>query len=210
MKNSLQTIDSCYEEQRMKYVIQCHDLGAFLSCYFSAPSSLIRKRIIFTIHTNYAKKDLKYKWKCVLSILLSKYTVVVSNSAYLAIPLWIRKMKGKFLLPIINGVNIEAIDEIQKNKSKEKKNCVIYVARFTKLKNHRFIIEVLKNIEEAELILVGEGPLISEMKDLVKRYKMSNRVKFTGLLLREEVYEEISKASISVSPSDYEECRLVY
>src|SRR5690606_35819247 len=60
-----------------------------------------------------------------------------------------------------------------------------HVGRFTKSKNHRFIIELfyryLDEDPNSHLVLVGEGDEKNDIEDLVKKYKIKENVHFLGL-----------------------------
>ena len=60
-----------------------------------------------------------------------------------------------------------------------------HVGRFFPEKNHKFIIELFseysKNHSNSKLLLVGNGPLQTEIQDLVKQKGLDNKVVFVGL-----------------------------
>ena len=60
-----------------------------------------------------------------------------------------------------------------------------HVGRFSLQKNHMFIIKVFNAIEKkspsARLLLVGDGELISSVKEEVNRLHLQNKVIFAGL-----------------------------
>jgi glycosyltransferase involved in cell wall biosynthesis len=59
-----------------------------------------------------------------------------------------------------------------------------HVGRFVHPKNHSFILEVaaeiLKNRPEIHFVLVGDGPLLSEVKARARSMSLSERIHFTG------------------------------
>ena len=60
-----------------------------------------------------------------------------------------------------------------------------HVGRFQPMKNHKFLVEVFQEVRNrnsnAHLLLVGDGPLRSEVEDQVEQLGLSNYVHFTGL-----------------------------
>mgnify|MGYP001039048715 FL=1 len=65
-------------------------------------------------------------------------------------------------------------------------NCFVigHAGRFAYQKNHKFLLEVFQKvaaeIENARLLLIGEGPLAEEIKELAVRLKIDNKVIFAG------------------------------
>ena len=204
MKEALRTADRHYAYRNMPYVIQCHDMGAALSVW-AAASKEAKGKIIFTVHTDYKNRDRKYKYKCILAILLSHKAVVMPGRITNDL---IRKIKGKNLSYITNAVNVERINAIKKEKIDRVKNRIIYIARFVDIKRHSFLVEVLsgvkKEIRDFEVVFVGDGPLMASIKELIVKYELNENIKFTGVLSREMVYRWILSSSISVSVSKYE------
>lgn len=85
------------------------------------------------------------------------------------------------------------------------------IARFHWQKNHKFLIEIfasLVNIKNCSLILVGEGPLYNETVELVKKYRLQEKVHFVGTTNCVEEY--LSAMDCFVLPSRYEGLGIVY
>ncbi|MFI8687964.1 glycosyltransferase family 4 protein [Rossellomorea sp. NPDC077527] len=59
---------------------------------------------------------------------------------------------------------------------------LIMVARFASPKDHRFLLMALESMRELswELDLVGDGPLMKDIKDMVARSSIAHRVHFLG------------------------------
>lgn len=81
-----------------------------------------------------------------------------------------------------------------------------HVGRFAKVKNHDFLIEVFKEINEkaqnSKLLLIGEGVLLEDMRKKVEELGVSNDVFF--LQEREDVHEIMQAMDVLVMPSLYE------
>lgn len=67
---------------------------------------------------------------------------------------------------------------------KENTFVIGHIGRFVKQKNHELIIDVFNEIHKenknAILLLVGQGPLMDEIKEKVKELKLTRYVKFLG------------------------------
>lgn len=86
-------------------------------------------------------------------------------------------------------------------------NLVIgHVGRFSYQKNHIFLIEVFKEVvkknEDARLVLIGKGPLEKEIKTLVERYNLTDKVYFVGV--RDDVHCWLEAMDLFVLPSRFE------
>lgn len=121
--------------------------------------------------------------------------------------------KGEVIL-INNAIDIYkfAYDEKKRYSKrlelniKEDTLVIGHVGRFVKQKNHDFLIEVFKYIHNENknsiLLLIGQGPLKDEIKEKVKKFGLSENVKFLGQ--REDVDELYQAMDLFLFPSLYE------
>ena len=88
----------------------------------------------------------------------------------------------------------------------EGKFVVGHVGRFMKQKNHDFLIDVFAEIArlraDSVLILIGEGPLLTDVKEKVRQFKLEQQVKFLGV--RNDVADLYNVMDVFVLPSLYE------
>lgn len=84
-----------------------------------------------------------------------------------------------------------------------------HVGRFMKQKNHEFLIEVFKELikknDNSILMLIGQGPLLNDMKQKVRDLKIEDKVKFMGQVTDVEKYYNIM--DVFLFPSIYEGLR---
>lgn len=98
-------------------------------------------------------------------------------------------------------------DEKRKElKIKEDSFVIGHIGRFVKQKNHEMIIDIFNEIHKenknAVLLLVGQGPLMDEIKEKVKELKLTKNVKFLGQ--RSDVNELYQAFDLFLFPSLYE------
>lgn len=102
-------------------------------------------------------------------------------------------------------------EKIRKEKRKElniKDDTLVigHVGRFVEQKNHRFLIDIFNEVhkqkENSILLLVGQGPLMEEMKEKVKTLGIEDSVKFLGQ--RNDVNELYNAMDLFLFPSLYE------
>lgn len=91
-----------------------------------------------------------------------------------------------------NAIDLEAFkyDEKVRKELREELNIddntfvIGHIGRFVKQKNHEFLIDVFNEVhkekENTMLLLVGQGPLVDEMKAKVDSLGLTNSVKFVG------------------------------
>jgi glycosyltransferase involved in cell wall biosynthesis len=99
--------------------------------------------------------------------------------------------------------------EIINNKYQKSANefFILSVGRFIYIKNFKLTIDVfyefLRNNpnSNAKLILIGDGPDKNMLIDLVKKYKIEDKVIFTGKISRSEVFEYMKKSHLFLFPT---------
>lgn len=115
-----------------------------------------------------------------------------------------------------NGINLERFDKKLYAQSRDellaeiglKKDDFIigHVGRFAKPKNHKFLVDVfnelLKNKENAKLLLVGVGPLKEHVKEQIASYHIEDKV--VMLENRGDIPALMSLMDVFLFPSIYE------
>lgn len=101
------------------------------------------------------------------------------------------------------GVRHEVRDELQ---LKDEDIVIGHVGRFSPQKNHRFLLDVFKEISKkeanAKLLLVGQGKLEKEIKEDVFRSGIADRVIFVGV--RGDIHRIYQAMDAFVLPSSFE------
>lgn len=115
------------------------------------------------------------------------------------------------------GINLNSFKKENYNKDdvlklkrslglKEDEFVCLYVGRISREKEIDMLIEGFKNIdnEKIKFVVVGDGPHLKEIKELVKEYKIENKVIFTGLVSWEEIglYYQIGDLFLNASISE--------
>lgn len=121
--------------------------------------------------------------------------------------------KGNVYL-LNNAIDLDKFkyDEQLRNKKRKELNIkddtlvIGHVGRFVEQKNHRFLIDIFNEVhkqkENSILLLVGQGPLMEEMKEKVKTLGIEDSVKFLGQ--RNDVNELYQVFDVFCLPSLYE------
>ncbi|HHX70945.1 MAG TPA: glycosyltransferase family 1 protein [Gallicola sp.] len=102
--------------------------------------------------------------------------------------------------------NADVRARMRKNLAVENKFVIGHIGRFHTQKNHTFLIDVFsdiyKNNKEAVLLLIGEGSLMTKIKDKVNSLGLENRVHFLGV--RSDVPDLLQAMDVFLFPSLYE------
>ncbi|WP_226645680.1 glycosyltransferase family 1 protein [Mesobacillus subterraneus] len=152
-----------------------------------------------------------YKWYA--GIKISKHaTDFVSCSREAAE--WLFGNKADRTIFLKNGIDLEQFkfslkirEAIRSElKIKEDQFIVGHVGRFSMPKNHAYLLEVFKDFlsyrKEAILLLVGDGPLLPEIKGKVEEMELTKNVKFLGS--RSDVEQLLQAFDIFLFPSVFE------
>jgi glycosyltransferase involved in cell wall biosynthesis len=82
---------------------------------------------------------------------------------------------------------------------------ILHVARLVEKKGTKYLIRafslVLQKHKDAELVIIGDGPLRSELETLTKSLNVENKVHFMGIQPHSVVMEWMKKAKIFCLPS---------
>ncbi len=114
---------------------------------------------------------------------------------------------------INNGIEVASFTfDILKRANKRKEMgiennfAVALAARFFREKNHTFLLDVFERLlkikPDAVLLLIGGGPLETELKAKAEKLNIQDKVKFLGF--RSDVAEILKAADAFVMPSLYE------
>lgn len=105
----------------------------------------------------------------------------------------------------------EQIDLFKKEINANNSLIIGHIGRFTESKNHKFLIHILKNMVDRNidvvLLLVGDGKIKPEIKDMVKKLNLYEKVRFIGI--RDDIDTILHSMDIFIFPSIYEGLGLV-
>ena len=163
-------------------------------------------------HSSNQDKNIKYLIKYMYKQLIPKYATGLFACGEIAGE-WMFGKNVKFVV-LPNAIDTDAYvfsDDkrilIRKELGLPENAFVIgHVGRFSKVKNHRFIIElcelVLKQNRNTYVLFVGQGDLLEETREIVMKKHLENVIKFLGL--RNDVPDLMQAMDVFVLPSLYE------
>lgn len=183
-------------------VYHAHHQKAYLQFILATLFLGIREKSIYTVHSSFARRNLKYRISSIICTLWANYANCVSESAYCSYDTIVKKIKGEHFIVIRNGVDIFRIDEALKDLTLIRdRNILVTVGRIIPIKNQAFLISLLKKLPEKKLVIIGSEDKNQSLKSLAKEYNVSDRVEFTGLISRDRLFQKLSTAGIYVSSS---------
>ncbi len=108
------------------------------------------------------------------------------------------KLKGKFILPsFVNKENIVLKKDFDKNKLR-----LITLSKFIKRKNIDLVIKALSDYKgDFEYNIYGFGKHEKHLKNLIKKYSLSSKIKINDKLNHDEIYEKLDSSDIFILPS---------
>jgi glycosyltransferase involved in cell wall biosynthesis len=180
-------------------------------------SKIFRIPFVTTIHHVYyqtpelwdkwAKQEGVSKLSKILGPFLEKMTIkmdadaihTVSKSTYDDVKKINKKSK---VVMITNGLYPE---KYQGYFSEEFNDYIVFIGRLVFYKNVNFLINafihVLEKIPNAKLVIIGDGPLKTELTDLVTQNHLENNIIFIGFNDGDTKYELLAKSTALVQPS---------
>ena len=103
----------------------------------------------------------------------------------------------------INGMGVSFDRFKRADRAKEGKElCLTFIGEISKRKNQIFLVDAVKSMENARLVLVGDGPMRKSVIKRAKRLGIEDRVEITGFT--RDVYPYLEKTDIYVSASSIE------
>lgn len=184
--------------------------------------------VCMTVHTNY-KSDFERKTKCkfirkfMMNYIMKPinkcdYVMSVSNGA--------GQMTKDFgcthekIYIIRNGTDMKPIQnqelcaEVVNKYNLENKFVFLSVGRIVENKNNQFSLGVLQKIKQQTndfvFLIVGDGPYLDTLKQLVKQYNLQDNVIFTGKIMDRQYLSAIYACSdLFMFPSEIDTCGIV-
>lgn len=171
-------------------------------------------------HSTSNKKEWK---KNILKMILRPFSKLYANqyfacTEYAGKWLFGKKVVERKELNVINNaidlkkfeLNENTREDLRKELGIKEDTLIIgHVGRFMKQKNHEFLIDVfnelIKKNENSILMLIGQGPLLNDMKQKVRDLNIEDKVKFIGQVTNVEKYYNIM--DVFLFPSIYEGLR---
>lgn len=155
--------------------------------------------------TDEAEKDLFKKaiWK-ISGDFFDNCDVVVSPAKIIMRELLIHNHKSKIVV-VSNGIDTNKFKAKVRPKTNFK---ILYVGRLSHEKNVDMVIKafakVAKEIPEAKMEVVGDGPVLKSLKNLTDKLKLKNKIVFHGSIAREKLANYYNRCDVFATGSAME------
>lgn len=202
-------LNKFYKEHPEYKIIHCHMSSIGFINFLIAKKNGIKVRIAHSHNTN-TEKNIK---GIIKSIMIKPLKYISTDNFACSIPAGKYLFKNKPFKIIHNAINIDLYKYNEKIRNEERKKMnlenklvVGHVGRFELQKNHKYIIdvfkEVLKEKNNATLLLAGNGSLLDEIKQYAKEKGVFNNVKFLGVV--KDTYKLYQVMDCFILPSFFE------
>lgn len=181
----------------------------------AAKKAKVRKRISHS-HSAMGKRDYNpLKMLCMKKFILKYSTNIVACSKEAGICLFGKNfLKNGIILP--NPIDLKRINEISESSIKKiiekhrlninKELIIGHVGRLEEVKNHDFMIKVLKKLKDNnfkfKMFFLGDGTLKKQIQEKILQNKLENDIIMTGNV--SNVYEYMKVFDLLLLPSKYE------
>ena len=205
IRRVLKSIISELNKESIPYVIHMHQLKSGFLTELAMIGTGFRKKVLFTVHSTFSGYKFHNKCLSFVNTLFAYRITCVSNVSYYDYPKLIKRIKGNRMQALQNGVDTERIDSILSTPEPREGVSFIYVARLIPLKNHKFLVDVLKKCDkQVHFIFVGAEDKEREVRKKAEELGVIERITFTGLIPRNAVYQKLQEADYYISSSTLE------
>ena len=164
---------------------------------------------VFTVHTSYP--NIKPRNRLMMSPVFLCFDQIVccSHSSLESLPRPFRRLAGDRITVVQNGVDIERVDRLLREKrvaETERRFTVTVVGRLMAIKNPLVQVRAFREGADgaSRLVFIGDGPMYETVQDLCRSWGLLEQVVLTGLIPREAVYERLMATDLFVSASTVE------
>lgn len=177
----------------------CLFLAAKLRWRGPAPAS------VCTVHSSYSNYGRRNRF-LFLPVFATFHRIVCCGRPSLeSFPGWYRRLAGRRLCAITNGVNLDRVDGAVAGRrgARHPDPLVVCVGRLIRVKNPFTVLEAFRQCghPSARLVFVGDGESRGRLWEARDRLGLAGQVETTGLIPRDEVYPWLSGADLFVSAS---------
>jgi len=112
-------------------------------------------------------------------------------------------LKGMNFQTVPVGIELDKVPVFSEIEKMKKKTMVL-MSYLDETKGVQLMIDtmplILKEVPDAELLIIGTGPYENALKEQAKSLKLENSVKFLGLMQHEQLFNFIPHERVSIAP----------
>lgn len=192
------------EKNKEKYAIHLHHNKSSVLSQIAMMGTGFSKKTLFTVHSTFSGYEFHNKALSFIGSLFSNSITCVSKASFNDYPSFIKKIKKNRIKPLQNGVDIERIEKnFVKYPVEHPEVVFVYVARMIPLKNHDFLINVIKKVgDRAKFYFIGAKD--NRIVERIKNEGIEDKVVCLGLIPRNEVFLRLQESDVYLSTSTLE------
>jgi glycosyltransferase involved in cell wall biosynthesis len=206
LKGFFRVLKAAFEEKEYDIIHVHHTPAGFLLLVASIMYGKSMQSTVFTVHNSYQNHRPRNRLLLIPIFAFFQRVVCCGQASLESFPGLFRWLAGDRICAVQNGIDIERVDRVIGNKQKclQGSNFTITtVGRLIKIKNHLSVLKAFQQSadQSSRLVFVGEGPVRDELLTELETSGLGNQVEITGLIPRDRVYEELTRASLFTSAS---------
>lgn len=197
--NLLKCLRKLYNICKKEKVTIIHSHHRLTTIYALIIGRVLKIKVVHTEHNVFPDKNkINLRGKNIIAVSKNVKDNLILNG-----------VKEEYITVIYNG--IEVTEEVEQKSIKDELGidkgifCFGVIARLSEQKGIKFLIESYKIMKEnidSRIILIGDGELKDELKELVKLYNLEEKIFFLGQ--RSDVKNIIKSLDCYILPSLYE------
>ncbi|HEU4515262.1 MAG TPA: glycosyltransferase family 4 protein [Nocardioidaceae bacterium] len=181
-----------------------------------AACALERRRLgnaVMTLHTTWPDLRLRSKMLAVAAFAVLPTVVACGRASSESIPRPVRHLARRGVDVVPNGVDVDRLDRALATVEPEAGHVrdgravggftVLTVGRLVPEKDHEALLSAFARMSRPtdRLLIVGEGPCRPALEERIATLGITDQVRLTGLMPRDDVYRLLGSADVFVSPS---------
>lgn len=166
-----------------------------------------RQDLVFTVHNSWRSFRRRNRLFLRLIIALFPLVVVCGQAARDSMPRRLLRRRGHKIAVVPNGVDVERVDAVladfEPPPRPDSGRTVVSVGRLIPIKDPVTLVEAFSvaSAESDGLVVVGDGPLRTDVEGAARRHDLGERLQLTGLVPRDEVYRLNRSSDIFMTTS---------
>lgn len=161
---------------------------------------------VYNVQNSYQNYKLRNKLLMIPIFAFFKRVVCCSQACLESFPSIYKWLAGDRLRMVPNGLDIERVDRVIGNESRLLSSdifTVVSIGRLIDIKNPSTILKAFQQIatQPSRLIFIGEGYLRDPLMTEIRLRGLEEQVELTGLIPRDQVFANLSRADVVVSAS---------
>src|SRR5690348_4615450 len=169
-----------------------------------------RNDIVFTLHNSWQNLRRRNRLLTALAFVVFPYIVCCSAAAAASIPRRVRALARHGVTVVANGVDVDRVTQALRTApaqhqllDSQARFTFVTVGRLIPVKDQASLLRAFARMAAIgdRLVIVGEGPLRPALEEMAAALGIRDRVRFLGLVPRDEVYRLLACSDAFISPS---------